>query len=245
MQADSGIFSSSEDNDFENNNNDSGINDARAGSQNSSTAHITTTDECINNSENNNTNTTKWHELLTQLDFSTTSSRSVENNSELAIESGNAERITQPVTATPQQQQPTFRLRSRTAVINETVSEQRDIYEEGPMIHAGAVVAGSQASGNAGSFFACAMIYFINDCRPLGNDPTDYPTQKSELEGLQSSVSAKERQSRSLYNVTQRSATIPEAFCDDNEYNAVAALWFQTPEATVRSLFHDPPGICV
>ncbi|XP_065368113.1 H(+)/Cl(-) exchange transporter 7 [Calliphora vicina] len=60
-----------------------------------------------------------------------------------------------------------------------------------------------------GVSLACAMIYFINDCRPLGNDPTDYPTQ---------------------------------LFCEDNEYNAVAALWFQTPEATVRSLFHDPPG---
>lgn len=33
-----------------------------------------------------------------------------------------------------------------------------------------------------------------------------------------------------------------QLFCEDNEYNAVAALWFQTPEATVRSLFHDPPG---
>ncbi|XP_005191002.3 H(+)/Cl(-) exchange transporter 7 [Musca domestica] len=60
-----------------------------------------------------------------------------------------------------------------------------------------------------GVSLACTMIYFINDCRPLGNDPTDYPTQ---------------------------------LFCEDNEYNAVAALWFQTPEATVRSLFHDPPG---
>ncbi|KAL9915534.1 chloride channel protein 7 [Glossina fuscipes fuscipes] len=60
-----------------------------------------------------------------------------------------------------------------------------------------------------GVSMACAMIYFINDCRPLGNDPTEYPTQ---------------------------------LFCEDNEYNAVAALWFQTPEATVRSLFHDPPG---
>uniref|UniRef100_T1J037 Chloride channel protein n=1 Tax=Strigamia maritima TaxID=126957 RepID=T1J037_STRMM len=29
-------------------------------------------------------------------------------------------------------------------------------------------------------------------------------------------------------------------YCGDGEYNAVAALWFQTPEATVRSLFHDP-----
>lgn len=28
-----------------------------------------------------------------------------------------------------------------------------------------------------GVSLACVMIYFINDCRPLGNDPTDYPTQ--------------------------------------------------------------------
>ncbi|XP_037948241.1 H(+)/Cl(-) exchange transporter 7 [Teleopsis dalmanni] len=60
-----------------------------------------------------------------------------------------------------------------------------------------------------GVTLACTSIYFINDCRQLGNDPTDYPVQ---------------------------------LFCDDNEYNAVAALWFQTPEATVRALFHDPPG---
>ncbi|XP_052840572.1 H(+)/Cl(-) exchange transporter 7 [Drosophila gunungcola] len=60
-----------------------------------------------------------------------------------------------------------------------------------------------------GVSLACLMIYFINDCRPLGNDPTNHPVQ---------------------------------LFCEDNEYNAVAALWFQTPEATVRSLFHDPPG---
>jgi hypothetical protein len=31
-------------------------------------------------------------------------------------------------------------------------------------------------------------------------------------------------------------------YCGDGEYNAVAAIWFQTPEASVRSLFHDPPG---
>lgn len=56
---------------------------------------------------------------------------------------------------------------------------------------------------------ACGMMYSINDCRPLGNDPTSYPVQLS---------------------------------CKDNEYNAVAALWFQTPEASVKSLFHDPPA---
>lgn len=28
-----------------------------------------------------------------------------------------------------------------------------------------------------GVTLACVMIFFINDCRPLGNDPTDYPVQ--------------------------------------------------------------------
>lgn len=56
---------------------------------------------------------------------------------------------------------------------------------------------------------ACVMMFTMNDCRPLGLDPTSYPLQ---------------------------------LYCEDNEYNAVAALWFQTPEATVKSLFHDPPG---
>lgn len=30
-------------------------------------------------------------------------------------------------------------------------------------------------------------------------------------------------------------------FCEDNQYNAVAELWFQTPEKTVKSLLHDKP----
>lgn len=33
-----------------------------------------------------------------------------------------------------------------------------------------------------------------------------------------------------------------QMYCGDGEYNALGALWFQTPEASVRSLFHDPPG---
>ncbi|XP_043478610.1 H(+)/Cl(-) exchange transporter 7 [Leptopilina heterotoma] len=33
-----------------------------------------------------------------------------------------------------------------------------------------------------------------------------------------------------------------QLFCSNGQYNAAAALWFQTPESTVRSLFHDPPG---
>ena len=56
---------------------------------------------------------------------------------------------------------------------------------------------------------ACAMMFTISDCRPLGNDPTETPVQ---------------------------------LFCQDNQYNAAAALWFQTPESTVKALFHDPPG---
>ncbi|XP_018398180.1 PREDICTED: H(+)/Cl(-) exchange transporter 7 isoform X2 [Cyphomyrmex costatus] len=53
------------------------------------------------------------------------------------------------------------------------------------------------------------MIYFVNDCKPLGNDPTKFPVQM---------------------------------YCAEGEYSAVAALWFQTPESSVRSLFHDPKG---
>ncbi|XP_076293210.1 chloride channel protein 7 [Lasioglossum baleicum] len=53
------------------------------------------------------------------------------------------------------------------------------------------------------------MIYFLNDCKPLGQDPTKFPIQM---------------------------------YCREGEYNAAAALWFQTPESSVRSLFHDPKG---
>ncbi|XP_018323894.1 H(+)/Cl(-) exchange transporter 7 isoform X1 [Agrilus planipennis] len=51
------------------------------------------------------------------------------------------------------------------------------------------------------------MMFSINDCKPLGQDPTKYPTQM---------------------------------YCGDGEYNVLASIWFQTPEASVRSLFHDP-----
>ncbi|KAF4520380.1 hypothetical protein B566_EDAN012885 [Ephemera danica] len=53
------------------------------------------------------------------------------------------------------------------------------------------------------------MIYAIDDCKPLGQDPTKYPIQM---------------------------------YCGDGEYSVTAAIWFQTPEESVRSLFHDPPG---
>ncbi|CAG0882457.1 unnamed protein product [Darwinula stevensoni] len=53
------------------------------------------------------------------------------------------------------------------------------------------------------------MIYTIDDCRPIGQDPNKFSIQM---------------------------------FCGDGEYNTLGALWFQTPEASVRSFFHDPPG---
>lgn len=30
--------------------------------------------------------------------------------------------------------------------------------------------------------------------------------------------------------------------CNDGEYNSMASLWLQVPEASVRSFFHDPTG---
>lgn len=53
------------------------------------------------------------------------------------------------------------------------------------------------------------MMFLIDDCRPVGQDPTKYPTQ---------------------------------LYCTDGQYNVLASIWFQTPEASVRSLFHDPPN---
>lgn len=31
-----------------------------------------------------------------------------------------------------------------------------------------------------------------------------------------------------------------QLYCEDGQYNVLASIWFQTPEASVRSLFHDP-----
>ncbi|KAL6102528.1 clcn7 [Pungitius sinensis] len=54
------------------------------------------------------------------------------------------------------------------------------------------------------------MIYFSNDCQPLGPDHTEeYPLQ---------------------------------LFCADGEYNSMATTFFNTPERSVRSLFHNQPG---
>lgn len=89
--------------------------------------------------------------------------------------------------------------------INKTINIFRDkfIKQKFVRIIEAIMVAAVSAS------FACLMMYLINDCRPLGNDPTLTPVQ---------------------------------LFCEDNQYNAAASLWFQTPESSVKSLFHDPPG---
>ncbi|XP_051569810.1 H(+)/Cl(-) exchange transporter 7-like [Myxocyprinus asiaticus] len=55
-----------------------------------------------------------------------------------------------------------------------------------------------------------AMIYFSNDCQPLGEDHTEEYTL--------------------------------QLFCADGEYNTMATAFFNTPERSVRSLFHNPPG---
>ncbi|GJQ72142.1 hypothetical protein Trydic_g3236 [Trypoxylus dichotomus] len=56
---------------------------------------------------------------------------------------------------------------------------------------------------------AMLMMFSLNDCKPIGQDPTKYPTQ---------------------------------IYCGDGQYNVLAGIWFQTPEASVRSLLHDPPN---
>ncbi|CAG9856947.1 unnamed protein product [Phyllotreta striolata] len=33
-----------------------------------------------------------------------------------------------------------------------------------------------------------------------------------------------------------------QLYCEDGQYNVLASIWFQTPEESVRSLFHDPPN---
>lgn len=33
-----------------------------------------------------------------------------------------------------------------------------------------------------------------------------------------------------------------QMYCGDGKYSASAVLWLQVPEASVRSLFHDPAG---
>lgn len=84
-----------------------------------------------------------------------------------------------------------------------TVFRMRNIHARWMRVMEAVIVAAFSAT------LGFMMMYFLNDCKPLGEDPTNNPIQM---------------------------------YCGDGEYNAVAAIWFQTPEASVRSFFHDPPG---
>ncbi|KAG5883579.1 hypothetical protein JTB14_016719 [Gonioctena quinquepunctata] len=84
-----------------------------------------------------------------------------------------------------------------------TVFRMRYIRLKWMKVHEACLVAAVSATAG------CLMMYIINDCKPLGQDPTKYPTQ---------------------------------LYCLDGEYNVLASIWFQTPEESVRSLFHDPPN---
>lgn len=75
--------------------------------------------------------------------------------------------------------------------------------------------------------FACLMMYFLNDCRPLGELILIYIILIFNI---------------FLHLGNDPTLTPIQLFCNDNEYNAAASLWFQTPESSVKSLFHDPPG---
>uniref|UniRef100_A0A8C1RF06 Chloride channel protein n=1 Tax=Cyprinus carpio TaxID=7962 RepID=A0A8C1RF06_CYPCA len=79
---------------------------------------------------------------------------------------------------------------------------------------------------------AFAMIYFSNDCQPLGQDSTEeYPLQVFIY--LLGSMPNR--------NVICYIAHL-QLFCADGEYNSMATAFFNTPERSVRSLFHNPPG---
>ena len=79
----------------------------------------------------------------------------------------------------------------------------RHIYRSWAKVLEVVMVAGCTAT------LGFTMIYFLTDCKPLGEDPTKYPIQM---------------------------------YCGDGEYSAIGAIWFQTPESSVRSFFHDPPS---
>ena len=56
---------------------------------------------------------------------------------------------------------------------------------------------------------AFTMMFFSDDCLPIGDEPLSNPLQ---------------------------------LFCEDHQYSAMASLWFNTPEAAIRQLFHTDRG---
>uniref|UniRef100_A0A673Z403 Chloride channel protein n=1 Tax=Salmo trutta TaxID=8032 RepID=A0A673Z403_SALTR len=77
-----------------------------------------------------------------------------------------------------------------------------------------------------------AMIYFSNDCQPLGPDQSeDYPLQLVHICLF-----------IFLVGLLVPTSIVKHLFCADGEYNSMATAFFNTPERSVRSLFHNPPG---
>lgn len=85
-----------------------------------------------------------------------------------------------------------------------------------------------------------AMIYFSNDCQPLAPDHTEeYPLQVCFILPLDEKLNSSDPRSDCiLMNIVSL-----QLFCSDGEYNSMATAFFNTPERSVRSLFHNPPGM--
>uniref|UniRef100_A0AAX7SFV7 Chloride channel protein n=1 Tax=Astatotilapia calliptera TaxID=8154 RepID=A0AAX7SFV7_ASTCA len=88
------------------------------------------------------------------------------------------------------------------------------------------------------------MIYFSNDCQPLG-------PERNEEYSLQVHPHSKIVTSclylgtvgiRFLIKSDVISSFSVSLFCADGEYNSMATAFFNTPERSVRSLFHYQPG---
>ena len=107
------------------------------------------------------------------------------------------------------------------------------------------------------------MIYLVSDCKPYGNDPTDNPIQMYCNDGEQLIYVFGWKRCGSYQSIVLvyhiwpltsafgRWAIVVPIFNEfgqilillfSGEYHVLGAIWFQTPEQSVRSLFHDPPG---
>uniref|UniRef100_A0AAZ3RC53 Chloride channel protein n=1 Tax=Oncorhynchus tshawytscha TaxID=74940 RepID=A0AAZ3RC53_ONCTS len=110
-----------------------------------------------------------------------------------------------------------------------------------------------------------AMIYFSNDCQPLGPDQSeDYPlqvhthththTHTRPLSLIPTLTLNPLDIVFDLVGGTNKMSPVGHIFvcllflwelllfCADGEYNSMATAFFNTPERSVRSLFHNPPG---
>uniref|UniRef100_A0AAR2J4A2 Chloride channel protein n=1 Tax=Pygocentrus nattereri TaxID=42514 RepID=A0AAR2J4A2_PYGNA len=85
-----------------------------------------------------------------------------------------------------------------------------------------------------------AMIYFSNDCQPL---ETQKSSEDYSLQVPQSFLLNwfPVRVEHSILSPPEHVAVF-QGFCADGEYSAMATAFFNTPERSVRSLFHSPAG---